>query len=164
MRQPSSLRGSTGELLCSFFFEVFCGMRAFVTVGSTQFDELIMAVDDEGVQKALRGIGVNELTVQYGRGRYRMTTGRGNVLNVEAYDFKPSLHDDMIAADLIISHAGAGTMLESLRLGKRLIVVVNESLMENHQAELAEEMERSNHSYAATVSTLLDVIKRAVGI
>jgi len=51
MRQPSSLRGSTGELLCSFFFEVFCGMRAFVTVGSTQFDELIMAVDDEGVQK-----------------------------------------------------------------------------------------------------------------
>mmetsp|Transcript_3110 Transcript_3110/g.4448 ORF Transcript_3110/g.4448 Transcript_3110/m.4448 type:complete len:97 (+) Transcript_3110:518-808(+) len=96
-------------------------MRAFATVGSTQFDELIMALDEERVQKALRDIGVTKLTVQYGRGRYRMTTGSGRFLDVDAYDFKPSLHDDMTAADLIISHAGAGTILESLRLGKRLV-------------------------------------------
>mmetsp|Transcript_16908 Transcript_16908/g.69046 ORF Transcript_16908/g.69046 Transcript_16908/m.69046 type:complete len:80 (-) Transcript_16908:2458-2697(-) len=75
-----------------------------------------------------------------------MTTGRGNVLNVEAYDFKPSLHDDMIAADLIISHAGAGTMLESLRLGKRLVCGSPKSLGTNPKAFRAAQRSISHFS------------------
>lgn len=42
------------------------------------------------------------------------------------------------------------------------IVVVNEALMDNHQAELAQEMEVQGHSFAATVSTLIDVLTSAV--
>ena len=42
----------------------------------------------------------------------------------------------MECADLVISHAGAGTCLEVLRLGKPLVVIVNKSLLGNHQVGL----------------------------
>jgi beta-1,4-N-acetylglucosaminyltransferase len=38
---------------------------------------------------------------------------------------------------LIISHAGSGSILEALELGKKLVVVINNGLMDNHQMELA---------------------------
>lgn len=43
----------------------------------------------------------------------------------------------MEEADLVVSHAGAGTCLEVCDLGRPLIAVVNSSLMDNHQGELA---------------------------
>ena len=40
-------------------------------------------------------------------------------------------------ASLIISHAGAGSIMEGLSLNKLMLVVINSSLMVNHQTELA---------------------------
>ena len=59
----------------------------------------------------------------------------------EYYRFKPSLKDDMEGASIIVSHGGAGSIMEALRLKKPLVVVVNEDLMDNHQTELAEAIE-----------------------
>lgn len=44
----------------------------------------------------------------------------------------------------LISFLGAGTVMEAIRYGVPLIVVPNSTLLDNHQAELAEECEKQN--------------------
>lgn len=59
-----------------------------------------------------------------------------NGLHVEVFKYAPNLEMHMRNADVIISHAGAGSLFEALRMGKPLIAVPNAILMHNHQAEL----------------------------
>ncbi|KDN35318.1 glycosyltransferase family 1 protein [Tilletiaria anomala UBC 951] len=68
-------------------------------------------------------------------------------VEITLFKFAPNLRACMEAADVVISHAGSGTILEVLRLPpisrtraheRQLIVVPNSSLMDNHQVELAE--------------------------
>ncbi|KAG0289273.1 hypothetical protein BGZ96_007134 [Linnemannia gamsii] len=75
-------------------------------------------------------------------------------LQVTTYTYKSSLREDMEQADLIISHAGSGSILEALRLNKKLVVVVNEDLMDNHQQELGSALHEQRYLVCCTVSTL----------
>lgn len=117
----------------------------FVTVGTTQFDELITIIDDSKLQHLLQDkYGVHRLVIQHGRGILRAAS-RIEGLRVDSYDFKSSLQEDMMQADLIVSHAGAGSVMEALRMGKPLLVVVNDGLMDNHQIELARALEKGKY-------------------
>mmetsp|Transcript_24970 Transcript_24970/g.99170 ORF Transcript_24970/g.99170 Transcript_24970/m.99170 type:complete len:184 (+) Transcript_24970:227-778(+) len=49
---------------------------------------------------------------------------------------------EMAAAGLVVSHAGAGSLMEALALKKRVVAVVNAALMGNHQVELADALRR----------------------
>ena len=162
-----------------------------MTVGTTKFDSLIEAVSGP---KFLTHISRNEcgaytsLTVQYGRGSVipfvdsiSGTTNKSNGdasapssasakqdingISCDAYQFKPSLRQDMEDADLIISHAGAGSIMEGMELcteannegkstsksthrrQKKLVVVTNAALMHGHQSELADALEARGHLF-----------------
>lgn len=132
-------------------------MKVFVTVGTTQFDSLVHKVCEEEIQTALKNSGYTWLVVQ--AGKFESDPPTDTPLQVTWYKYKPSIKEDMTEADLIISHAGAGTCLEALELGKPLIVVVNDQLMGNHQIELAERLAQDNHLVYATPSTLLQTIQ-----
>lgn len=78
--------------------------------------------------------------------------------HISSFDLRPSLNDFMKSADLIISHAGAGSCLEALELLKPLIVVTNDLLMNNHQLELAEQLYKDGHLYFCNCKSLLELI------
>ncbi|KAK6157802.1 hypothetical protein DH2020_012050 [Rehmannia glutinosa] len=106
----------------------------FVTVGTTCFDSLVRAVDTQE------------------------STGEDGSLSVDYFTFSSSIAEYLKSASLVISHAGSGSIFETLRLKKPLIVVVNEDLMDNHQSELAEELAERNHLFCVFPQTLYQTI------
>ncbi|XP_045818430.1 UDP-N-acetylglucosamine transferase subunit ALG13 homolog [Trifolium pratense] len=131
----------------------------FVTVGTTSFDALVKAVDSENVKKELLVKGYTHLLIQMGRGSYVPTKSEGDgSLVVDYFTFSSSIADHLRSASLVISHAGSGSIFETLRLRKPLIVVVNEDLMDNHQSELADELANRKHLYCASPQTLHQTI------
>ncbi|KAL8112413.1 uncharacterized protein LOC141668708 [Apium graveolens] len=134
--------------------------KVFVTVGTTSFDSLVRAADTREVKEELSKRGYTDLVIQMGRGSYFPTesSGEGGSLNVEYFTFSSSIADNLKEASLVISHAGSGSIFETLRQGKPLIVVVNEDLMDNHQSELAEELAERKHLFCARPQTLYNII------
>ncbi|XP_034217821.1 uncharacterized protein LOC117629372 [Prunus dulcis] len=61
-------------------------------------------------------------------------------------------------ANQTLPTTGSRSMFETLRLGKPLILVVNEDLMDSHQSELAEELAERKHLYYARPQTLCRTI------
>jgi beta-1,4-N-acetylglucosaminyltransferase len=141
----------------------------FVTVGTTKFEPLINLILTEDIVKSLKSYGFQRIVMQTGNGTHLDESIRGlsdspvtfyrEGIEIRAYCYTRSLRDDLLAADLVISHAGAGSILESLEAGKRLIVVVNEALMGNHQFELAGKMHSLNYLLYTTCAGLKDKIE-----
>lgn len=139
----------------------------FVTVGTTKFDALIRAVDQQAFADVLVAAGYTRLVMQIGRADYtprrllppnRRSAALHNGLSVEYFDFAPSLAEHLRAAALVISHAGSGSIFEALRLRLPLVVVPNPLLMDNHQAELATKLESEGYLFAATTDGLAAVV------
>ena len=132
----------------------------FVTVGTTDFDEMIEVLDSADFVSFLELCSCERVVFQIGRGKYEpkylvdassktRRRGRSKASGKHAFEFEyfryaPTLKDYMQNASLIISHAGAGSITESLQLKKSLLVCVNESLMDNHQLELARACQKEN--------------------
>ncbi|KXN72530.1 glycosyltransferase family 1 protein [Conidiobolus coronatus NRRL 28638] len=135
--------------------------QVFVTVGSTKFNELITNITNPIFIQNLIKLKVKTLLIQYGNSDFshvktliedpQLTNG----LQVNYYDFKPSITDDLTASDLIICHGGSGTILEGLKLKKKLCVVNNSSLMDNHQLELIKAFEADNYVVRFELEDLL---------
>ncbi|KAF3932027.1 hypothetical protein ABW20_dc0104092 [Dactylellina cionopaga] len=146
--------------------------KVFVTVGTTSFDQLITAVLKPPVISLLQSQGYTSIRVQYGPAvelyQSCYTSDLENTLAKSemgisgfAYADGEQITEEIKTAELIISHAGSGTILESLRYQKRIIVIPNGSLMDNHQAELADEMARQKYVIRSDLEALNAAITRS---
>jgi UDP-N-acetylglucosamine transferase subunit ALG13 len=95
----------------------------FVTVGSTDFDPLIEAVDNLAPSLQVQG------TMQIGHGRYIP-------VNMPYFRFAPSLSPYYEQASLVIAHGGLATTMEVVERGLPLISVSNMDRYDNHQQDL----------------------------
>ncbi|KAG6919934.1 hypothetical protein DXG01_013283 [Tephrocybe rancida] len=143
-------------------------MLAFATVGSTRFDSLVQSILSLPVLSALRLKGYTQVVVQCGNSSFELassiSSGREltvekDGVEIELWKFKPTLQDDYEKADLVISHAGSGTILDVLRLGKPLLVVVNPTLLDNHQQELASALAGLGHLQYSSIPDLAQTIE-----
>lgn len=95
-----------------------------VTVGTQFFDELIDEVD------RLAGLGVFNQPVLAQIGLSRRVPK-----NIDHVGFDRDLLGTAARSDLIITHAGTGSLCEFIALGRPFIAVVNDTKAGNHQLE-----------------------------
>lgn len=155
----------------------------FVTVGATaSFESLLTSVLDKSFLSALKQFGYTHLLVQFGKdGRpifeKCLSDGLSAAkevygLQVDGFDFnKAGLQREIRLAQpdikegrsggMIVSHAGSGSILEVLRLGIPLVVVPNPSLKDNHQEELAHELENQGYVVASHFKEISSAVGKA---
>ncbi len=117
----------------------------FVTVGTHEypFNRLIRAADE------LAGLTKEEVVIQTGSGTYLPQTAKhfNLVTRVEMESW-------LSQARVIISHAGAGTIIFSLKFKRKMVLIPRLAAfgehMNDHQLQLAHTMER--RGYAVVVS------------
>jgi beta-1,4-N-acetylglucosaminyltransferase len=95
----------------------------FVTVGSTQFDSLIKKVDD---LKAANAFNCDVLC-QIGSGTYQPN-------NCQYFRYDKSIESYIKSSDIVITHGGS-TVLQLIQLNKKMIVIPNTALADNHQVK-----------------------------
>jgi beta-1,4-N-acetylglucosaminyltransferase len=123
-------------------------MKILITVGTTKFEELIKAVDNSEFYEMLSDNGFKELIYQKGTGEYIPNEYSNNSkLKVSVNSLLPDFEEVIKSCEYVISHGGAGIILESLKHKKTLFVAVNDTLMDNHQRELAESLAEDNYLY-----------------
>lgn len=96
----------------------------FVTVGTQlAFDRLIEAVDSWA-----ETVGGDEIFAQIGPGAYKPR-------HLEYRDYiSPGEHQErMAAADVIVAHAGMGTILRALELGTPVLVMPRKAALGEHR-------------------------------
>lgn len=95
----------------------------FCTVGTTDFDPLVAAVD------ALAPTLGEEVLFQIGQGLYEPRHGPW-------FRLRPRIDDILAEATLVIAHGGFGTIIEVITLGKPLICAPNPDRYDHHQEQI----------------------------
>lgn len=142
--------------------------KVFATVGTTKFNQLVRALLSTEVLDELRRLRCKELLVQVGSGddispECIEKVRDSHQIEISFYRLKRSIADDIANADLVISHAGAGSCIEVLNAHKVAIVVVNEKLMGNHQAELAQKLSDESYLLYCTTDGLCQTLAKLRG-
>lgn len=102
----------------------------FVTVGSSlAFDALVEKAEE------LAGSMIEPVVIQRGNGKYVPK-------HVSSFRFAKSLDSYYKDADIIISACGAGTIMENVVGGRKLIVVENPDIKGGHEWELISKLEK----------------------
>ncbi|MGI2000010.1 PssE/Cps14G family polysaccharide biosynthesis glycosyltransferase [Shewanella frigidimarina] len=97
-------------------------MNIFVTVGHTRFDSLFKKIDQ----------------INHDEWHFISQTYDGNYTpkNGEHITYTNDIFSYYNNADVVITHAGAGTVYNLLEIGKTIIVVANTDRIDTHQEDL----------------------------
>jgi UDP-N-acetylglucosamine transferase subunit ALG13 len=121
----------------------------FVTVGSTDFDTLVRAVDT--LAPSLDSTGI----MQIGGGQYEP-------INMPFFRFANSLDPYYEKATLVIAHGGLATTMEVLMRGLPLVSVSNPDRYDHHQDDLLSTMEEEGYLvWCRQLEDLAHAIQRA---
>ncbi|CZS92296.1 hypothetical protein WAI453_000178 [Rhynchosporium graminicola] len=149
--------------------------ECFITTGATaKFTELISSALSPECLKAFVDSGFTRLNFQCGDSisafeQLKPIDTMGLEINGFAFN-RNGLIKEMRACQekkgvsrkgLVICHAGAGTILDAMRLAVPLVVVPNSSLLDNHQEELAAELEAQGYATKADTLNLALAITKA---
>lgn len=125
-------------------------MNVFVTVGTTSFDELIKNVDDIIIK--FDGFS---FVLQIAQGKYKPK-------NADYFEFTSNIDEFYNDADLIITHAGAGSIYRLLELNKKIIVVPNMERVDKHQSDISTYMTDNHHALLLSdFKSTADIISKA---
>ena len=106
-----------------------------VTVGtSLPHDELIRKIDQIVGNREIE----DEVIAQIGAGNYIPQ-------KIKYFRFARGLDRLYEICDIVISNCGAGTILENVIKGRKLIIIQNPDITGGHEWELATKMEKGNH-------------------
>lgn len=83
-----------------------------------------------------------------------VTTFANSTMTLLAFAFSPDIASYIADADIVVSHAGTGSILDTLRLHKPLLVVTNQQLMNDHQEEVASQFEKEGYLYKLSTDDL----------
>ena len=124
-------------------------MKIFFTVGTTRFDSLIEAIANDGYFKD------HECILQVGPG------GR-QLAGFECFEYTKDIDSYYAAADVVVTHAGAGSIYKLLEMRKRIVVVPNTDRLDSHQSDIANYMDKNGYAIAANdLSRLSECVRRA---
>ena len=111
-------------------------MRFLVTVGTGAFDELVHWADASEI----------DCVIQYGAG--------SRPTNKPNFRFDDRFESLLGEFDIIITHAGAGTIYKLLADGRDIIVVPNPNRTDDHQFEIFKYVKNSGFALGLTVQEL----------
>lgn len=106
-------------------------MNILATVGSTPFDSLFLAIDSKLDPQEFK------VDCQIAKGTFTPTKHH-------YFRFTDDIEHRYFEADIIITHAGAGTVFDLLEKQKKMVVVPNADRIDSHQLELAKYLEDNN--------------------
>lgn len=103
-------------------------MNIFLTLGTTPFDSLVKYVDN------CHSLNKYTLIIQ--------TTGNYSPTNHNFFTFSNEIEKYYSNADVVITHAGAGSIYNLLEKKKKIIVVPNFERVDKHQSDISKYVEK----------------------
>jgi beta-1,4-N-acetylglucosaminyltransferase len=108
-------------------------MNIFVTVGHTHYNALFKAVNEQLSPDKY------QIVNQVSEGTYLPDNHR-------YFKYSTQVQDEIIKADLVITHAGAGSVFNLLEISKPTLIVPNYERIDNHQKDLADFVIKNNYA------------------
>ncbi|KAF2965668.1 hypothetical protein GQX73_g7870 [Xylaria multiplex] len=152
---------------------------AFVTIGATAgFRSLLQEVVSPKFLATLKSLDFTDLVVQCGPDLEYFDSIRPGYsqkaygLDITAFSYAPDLNKYFAQASrgdddngkrecgVIVSHAGSGSIIGALEFDSKLVAVPNPELMDNHQLEIAEEMESQGFLIHGTLGSVAEAVEK----